>query len=418
MDEQIQTIRKWLKSKLDPLRYEHSLSVSFTCMSLAMCHGYDMHRAELAGLLHDCAKRYTDQKLIEKCEKHDIMLTEYELFAPAVIHAKYSVWMAENKFGITDPEILSAIGCHTTGKANMGMLDKILYIADYIEPRRDKAPNLPQIRKMAFCDLDRTMYEILRQTLNYLEKKGENVDPTTRHAYEHFKESYDNPTDVENVQPQPEERVEEIQIQADERSESTPLPIAESNSSEEITESIDPETLVISEEVQPQIPGTTESVQLQPEESTENTQPQIEETGESAQPQVEEISENVQQPEESDKNIQVQTLEIIEDIQQPEGIIENIQPELEEAGESVRQPFEETVESTQQPFEETVGSAQQQVEETVGSAQQPFGETVESAQQQAEEIIEEQPQENDQPKPPVNNKTERRGLFGWIKRER
>lgn len=186
MKEQIITYRKQLKSRLDPMRYEHSVSVSFTCTALAMRYGYDLEKAELAGLLHDCAKRYTDSELIDRCRKHDIALSEDELGAPAVIHAKYGAWMARRKFGIHDEEILSAIRCHTTGKPGMGMLDKILYIADYIEPRRDKASNLTRMRYLAFQDLDQTMYEILAGTLEYLSKKGCHIDALTRQAYAYF----------------------------------------------------------------------------------------------------------------------------------------------------------------------------------------------------------------------------------------
>lgn len=188
LNEQMMTIRKQLESKLDPMRYEHSVSVSYICMALSMRYGYDLQKAELAGILHDCAKRYSDTVLIDKCKKHGIALTEDELCAPAVIHAKYGAWMAENKFGVRDEEILSAIRCHTTGKAGMGLLDKILYIADYIEPRRNKAANLPQMRYLAFRDLDETMFRILESTLQYLEKKGGNVDSMTRQAYAYFKE--------------------------------------------------------------------------------------------------------------------------------------------------------------------------------------------------------------------------------------
>ena len=186
IEEQIFTYRKQLKSKLEPMRYEHSLSVSYTCMALAMRYGYDLKRAELAGLLHDCAKRYGDNELIVKCQKHNIVLTEGELKAPAVIHAKYGAWMAEHKFGVCDEEILSAIRCHTAGKPDMGTLDKILYIADYIEPRRNKASNLEKMRYLAFQDLDQTMYEILAGTLAYLKRKNANIDPMTRQAYEYF----------------------------------------------------------------------------------------------------------------------------------------------------------------------------------------------------------------------------------------
>ena len=124
------------------MRYEHTLGVSYTCMALAMRYSANLDQAEMAGLLHDCAKRYDDATIICKCQEHGIELTEGELRAPAVIHAKLGAWMAEHKYGITDPEVLSAIACHTTGKPAMSLLDKILYVADYIEPRRDKAPNL------------------------------------------------------------------------------------------------------------------------------------------------------------------------------------------------------------------------------------------------------------------------------------
>ena len=72
-------IRGRLKEKLSPMRYEHTLGVSFTCISLAMRYGYDLNKAELAGLLHDCAKRYDESEIIKKCRNKGIELTENEL---------------------------------------------------------------------------------------------------------------------------------------------------------------------------------------------------------------------------------------------------------------------------------------------------------------------------------------------------
>lgn len=184
---QIMIYRKILKRKLAPMRYEHSLSVSFTCMNLAMRYGYDLNKAELAGLMHDCGKRYSDDIILKKCLKHGLEVTDDEYKALPVLHAKYGAWLAQRKYQITDSEILDAISCHTTGKPDMTILDKILYIADYIEPRRYKAENLPEIRRMAYEDLDHTMYEILAGTLDYLNKKGGNIDPMTAQAYEYFK---------------------------------------------------------------------------------------------------------------------------------------------------------------------------------------------------------------------------------------
>ena len=186
MDERITEIRKHLKKKLNPMRYEHTLGVSYTCMALAMRYSANLDQAEMAGLLHDCAKRYDDEAIICKCQEHGIELTEGELRAPAVIHAKLGAWMAEHKYGITDPEVLSAIACHTTGKPAMSLLDKILYVADYIEPRRDKAPNLPKLRRLAFEDLDECMYQILKDTLSYLAENPNEVDAATKDAYAYY----------------------------------------------------------------------------------------------------------------------------------------------------------------------------------------------------------------------------------------
>lgn len=187
MNKDIFAIRENLKSKLNPMRYEHSLSVSFTCIALAMKYGYDLDKAELAGILHDCAKRYNDETIIKKCRKNGIELTEGELMAPSIIHAKLGAWMAEHKYGVTDPEILSAIACHTTGKPAMEMLDKILYIADFIEPRRDKLPNLSKVQKMAFEDLDEALFETIEGILTYLEESGTYADSVTKEAYEYYK---------------------------------------------------------------------------------------------------------------------------------------------------------------------------------------------------------------------------------------
>ena len=180
MDERITEIRKHLKKKLNPMRYEHTLGVSYTCMALAMRYSANLDQAEMAGLLHDCAKRYDDATIICKCQEHGIELTEGELRAPAVIHAKLGAWMAEHKYGITDPEVLSAIACHTTGKPAMSLLDKILYVADYIEPRRDKAPNLPKLRRLAFEDLDEALLSDSGTAPgNYLKETGTAEDDTT-----------------------------------------------------------------------------------------------------------------------------------------------------------------------------------------------------------------------------------------------
>lgn len=184
--EHLMTIRKELKKKLSPARYEHTLGVSFTAAALAMRYGENIGKAELAGLLHDCAKYGTEDALVEKCEKHGVFLSREDLLSPAVIHGKYGCYLAKNRFGVRDADILNSISYHTTGRAEMSMLEKIVFTADYIEPSRDKAPDLMQIRSLAFTDIDRCMYEMLAGTISYLEEKGVHIHKDTMSAKDWF----------------------------------------------------------------------------------------------------------------------------------------------------------------------------------------------------------------------------------------
>ena len=188
INEQIVTFRKQLKSKLDTMRYEHSVSVSYTCIALAMRYGFSLEKAELAGLLHDCAKCIPAKKKLKICKDNKIPVTDFEREHTFLLHAKVGAWVAREKYGVTDPEILSAITWHTTGKPEMTLLEKIVYIADYIEPKRDKAPNLAIVRKLAFQDLDECMYKILGDTLAYLEENPKDIDNATKDAFLYYRD--------------------------------------------------------------------------------------------------------------------------------------------------------------------------------------------------------------------------------------
>ena len=98
MDSRVIEIRKHLKKKLDPMRFEHTLGVSYTCQALAMRYGYDLDKAELAGLLHDCAKRYDRPTMLEKCISRGIPVSESEERDPSLLHAKLGAWMAREKY--------------------------------------------------------------------------------------------------------------------------------------------------------------------------------------------------------------------------------------------------------------------------------------------------------------------------------
>ena len=185
---EIYEYRKKLKKILKPDRYEHSLSVSFTCVCLAMRYGVDLYKAEAAGLVHDCAKQFSDEELIKLCKKEKVELTDDMLKAPQVIHSVFGAVYARKEFGIDDRDILSAIYYHTLGRPNMSLLEAIVFTADYIEARRYKASRLTEIRKLAFEDLDRAVYEINHDTITYLEESGGFICKDSYDTYKYYKE--------------------------------------------------------------------------------------------------------------------------------------------------------------------------------------------------------------------------------------
>lgn len=184
----LKKIRKHMEKELHAKRYEHTLSVAYTAASLAMVHGADTDSALIAGMLHDCAKCLPSDKLISLCRKHELPISEVELQNPAaLLHAKAGSFLAHKKYGVDDTDILNAIKYHTTGRPDMSKLEKILYIADYIEPGRKHASNLSQIRKMAYQDLDKSLFKILEDTLSYLMSTGGEIDSMTQETYDYYK---------------------------------------------------------------------------------------------------------------------------------------------------------------------------------------------------------------------------------------
>lgn len=175
-----------LRDKLPRKRFEHSVGVEYTAGTMAFMYGVDIEKAMIAGLLHDCAKYVPNDKKIRKCEKRGIPISECEYQNPDLLHAKLSAVYAKEKYGVTDEEILSAIACHTTGKPAMTTLDMIIYIADFIEPNRNILPDMDIIRKEAYTDLNQCLLHILRNSMNYLCKKGAVVDSLTKETYEYY----------------------------------------------------------------------------------------------------------------------------------------------------------------------------------------------------------------------------------------
>ncbi|MCI8635737.1 MAG: HD domain-containing protein [Eubacterium sp.] len=191
ISEQLKKIKKELKKELDKNRYQHTLGVMYTASCLAMRHGGDMQEAMYAGLLHDCAKCIPIDKQIHLCEKNHIPIRDVERKNPHLLHAKLGVFLAKSEYGIKDKTILHAIEVHTTGAPNMGLLDKILFVADYIEPHRDRAPNLTEVRTLAFTDINEAVLRILYDTIYYLNQRKGSIDSITYDTYQFYKKLLD-----------------------------------------------------------------------------------------------------------------------------------------------------------------------------------------------------------------------------------
>lgn len=177
-----------LQKNLPYGRWLHTLGVAETAYALAVCHGADPEKAETAGLLHDCAKYTPPQEMIALCEKYGFAVSDIERQNADLLHAKAGSILAEISYHCSDQEICGAIRWHTTGRPDMTLLEKIIFTADYIEPGRTQAPGLDRIRTLAFQDLDRAVFEILKDTLTYLEKKKKPVDRITAETYAFYKQ--------------------------------------------------------------------------------------------------------------------------------------------------------------------------------------------------------------------------------------
>lgn len=135
----IEKIKETLKEELSEFRYNHTIGCAETCAKLAEKLGYDANKAYLAGLLHDCAKEMDFKDQLDYAEKHGYEADDVTLNTLHILHAPVSAMLAKEKYEVTDADVLSAIACHTTGKEDMSLLDRILFVADLIEPNRTYA---------------------------------------------------------------------------------------------------------------------------------------------------------------------------------------------------------------------------------------------------------------------------------------
>ncbi len=174
-------IKKYLKENLEPKRYEHVLGVADTAKKLAALNNIDESAAETAGLAHDVAKNMSKDEMYQVMKENDIVLSEVEKRNKSLWHSIIAPIIAKEKLGIEDSEILSSLRWHTTGKEHMTDLEKVIYIADMIEPGRD-FPGVDELRKITFENLDDGVLAGLNTTLKFLLGKNQLLDENTIRA--------------------------------------------------------------------------------------------------------------------------------------------------------------------------------------------------------------------------------------------
>jgi len=170
-----------VKKQLTEHRYQHTLGVMETAITLAGRYGADEKKAEVAAIFHDYAKfRPKDEMkeiIVAQRFPRDLLEFNTELW-----HAPVGAYLVEKEAGITDREVLNAIRYHTSGRANMTLLEKVIYLADYIEPGRH-FPGVDEVREMAKENLDRALIKAVQNTILFLMKKNQTVYPETVFTY-------------------------------------------------------------------------------------------------------------------------------------------------------------------------------------------------------------------------------------------
>lgn len=168
-----------LFAALSRKRFAHTLAVAHTARCLARLHQLDAAKAEVAGLLHDCAKCLPLKEMQRLSRERSLTGDERILESGNLLHSLAGAYLAASDYGVEDPEILRAIACHTTGKVGMTRLDMAVYLADKIEPTRASYPVLGKVRMMAQLSLERALLTSLEGTVSHVQKGGKAVHPQT-----------------------------------------------------------------------------------------------------------------------------------------------------------------------------------------------------------------------------------------------
>lgn len=180
MPEDIKQIASRLASVLDTYRMRHTMLTVREAVGLASCYGIDGRKARLAAILHDCVK-LGGKETIEFAAGRGFELTDEEIANPYLIHSRLGAVIARCDYGVQDDDVINAIDRHTLGSENMTELDKIIYLADKLEPSR-KYRHVGKFRKLAYTNLNQAVVAVMKHTIGFIHASGREVNPATLRA--------------------------------------------------------------------------------------------------------------------------------------------------------------------------------------------------------------------------------------------
>ncbi len=169
----------WLADNVPPSRLNHILRVEQMAVELAGHHKVDVEKAAKAGLMHDLAKYFKPQKLLEMARAENLEIDPVSEATPHLLHADVSALVARDTFGIKDEEVLQAIANHTLGRPGMSSLSCIVFLADSLEPDRGNTPELENLRQISYQNLDQAIWLTCDSSLKFLIEKHCLIHPQT-----------------------------------------------------------------------------------------------------------------------------------------------------------------------------------------------------------------------------------------------
>lgn len=163
------------------------MGVVKTAVELAKYWNVDEKKARIAALFHDIGRQFNTKELLDKAKEYKVKISRHEIENPLLLHSKVAVKLIKRKYGIKDKSILRAVLYHTTGTRRMTKLEKIIYLADYVEPGR-KFKGVGSLRKLAFKNLNKAVAKASKLTLKYLKSRKISIHPKTLECYLGHKE--------------------------------------------------------------------------------------------------------------------------------------------------------------------------------------------------------------------------------------